>query len=103
LGGDGYAGAVFWVTCTRFLSGQERGRNVRGVRVGWDVSEEVGRVWKYAIFIACIICEKQQESVCSGVGAIFTVVFIGIVVNMWLLARAGSCLGVWPWNWGNQI
>jgi hypothetical protein len=51
LGGDGYASAVFQVTCTRFLSGQEHGGNVRGVRVGWDVSEEVGRVQKYAIFI----------------------------------------------------
>jgi hypothetical protein len=36
----------------RFLSGRERGRNVRGVGVGWDVTEEVGRVRKYAIFIA---------------------------------------------------
>jgi hypothetical protein len=52
LGGDGYAGAVFRVTCTRFLSGQEHGRNVGGVGVGWDVTEEVGRVQKYAIFIA---------------------------------------------------
>jgi hypothetical protein len=51
LGGDGYAGVVFWVTCMRFLSGQEHGGNVRGVGVGWDVSEEVGRVWKYVIFI----------------------------------------------------
>jgi hypothetical protein len=36
----------------RFLLEQECGGNVGGVRVGWDVSEEVGRVWKYAIFIA---------------------------------------------------
>jgi hypothetical protein len=52
LGGDGYAGAVFRVTGARFLSGRERGGNVRGVGVGWDVLEEVGRVRKYAIFIA---------------------------------------------------
>jgi hypothetical protein len=30
----------------------EHGQNVGGIRVGWDVSEEVGRVWKYVIFIA---------------------------------------------------
>jgi hypothetical protein len=36
----------------RFLSGREHGRTVGGVGVGWDVSEEVGRVRKYAIFIA---------------------------------------------------
>jgi hypothetical protein len=30
---------------------KECGRTVGGVRVGWDVSEEVGRVQKYAIFI----------------------------------------------------
>jgi hypothetical protein len=52
LGGDRYAGAVFRVTCTRFLSGQEGDGNVGGVGVGWDVLEEVGRVRKYAIFIA---------------------------------------------------
>jgi hypothetical protein len=52
LGGDRYAGAVFRVTCMRFLLGRERGGNVGGVGVGWDVSEEVGRVRKYEIFIA---------------------------------------------------
>jgi hypothetical protein len=35
----------------RFLLGREHGGNVGGVGVGWDVSEEVGRVQKYAIFI----------------------------------------------------
>jgi hypothetical protein len=52
LGGDVYASVVFQVTCTRFLSEQEHGRNVGGVGVGWDVSEEVGGVRKCAIFIA---------------------------------------------------
>jgi hypothetical protein len=40
----------------RFLLGREHGRNVGGVGVGWDVSEEVGRVRKYAIFIAEAAC-----------------------------------------------
>jgi hypothetical protein len=36
----------------RFLLGQECGRNVGGVGVGWDVLEEVGMVRKCVIFIA---------------------------------------------------
>jgi hypothetical protein len=61
LGGDGYASAVFWVTCARFLSGREHGGNVGGVGVGWDVSEGVGRVWKYAIFIAITYQQTRYQ------------------------------------------
>jgi hypothetical protein len=62
LGGDGYAGVVFWVTGARFLLGRERGRNVGGVGVGWDVSEEVGRVQKYVIFITIMRHQVQNKA-----------------------------------------
>jgi hypothetical protein len=46
----------------RFLSGQEHGSNVGGVGVGWDVSEEVGRVQKYAIFITVVSMTLLKKS-----------------------------------------
>jgi hypothetical protein len=42
---------VFQATCARTLLEQEHSRGVRGVRGGQGVSEGVGRVWKYVIFI----------------------------------------------------